>query len=107
MIARFGGRCHVCSRRYPAETRIEADSDGRWVHEGCLRDEAFGDLLDAYRRGIAVGKERASARLLDEALLRRAVALAHPDRHPDERADEANEVTGRLLELLAEARRPG
>lgn len=100
MIARFAGRCHVCARRYPAETRIEADRDGRWVHEDCLRDEVH----EAYLRGITIGRRVTSARLLDEALLRRVVALAHPDRHPDERADEANEVTGRLLELLAEAR---
>jgi hypothetical protein len=38
-------------------------------------------------------------------LLKSAIALCHPDRHPPERARIANAVTAALLELLAAARR--
>lgn len=42
---------------------------------------------------------------IDERLLRDAIALCHPDRHPPERARIANAVTAALLELLNAARR--
>lgn len=42
---------------------------------------------------------------LDPRLLRDAIALCHPDRHPPERAKTANAVTAALLELLQQSRR--
>jgi hypothetical protein len=41
---------------------------------------------------------------LDARLLRDAISLTHPDRHPPERARTANAVTAALLELLNAAR---
>ena len=35
----------------------------------------------------------------DDAVLRDAIALCHPDRHPPERAEQANRVTAVLLAL--------
>jgi hypothetical protein len=45
--------------------------------------------------------------VLDVRLLRDAIALCHPDRHPPERARTANAVTAALLELLRDARGAG
>ena len=44
---------------------------------------------------------------LDPRLLRDAIQLTHPDRHPAERSRTANAVTAALLEMLRqqEARR--
>ena len=42
---------------------------------------------------------------LDPRLLRDAISLTHPDRHPPERAKTANAVTAALLELLQQTRR--
>ncbi len=36
---------------------------------------------------------------LDRQLLSDAVALCHPDRHPDERRQLANATTAKLIEL--------
>jgi hypothetical protein len=44
---------------------------------------------------------------LDPRLLRDAIALTHPDRHPPERARTANAVTAALLELLNQQRKAG
>jgi hypothetical protein len=41
---------------------------------------------------------------LDPRLLRDAIALCHPDRHPPERSKTANAVTAALLDLLKAAR---
>jgi hypothetical protein len=40
---------------------------------------------------------------LEEDLLRGAIALTHPDRHPVERRDEATRITQRLLEARRRA----
>jgi hypothetical protein len=45
--------------------------------------------------------------VLDPHLLRDAIGLCHPDRHPPERAKTANAVTAALLELLQTARQKG
>jgi hypothetical protein len=37
--------------------------------------------------------------------LKSAIALCHPDRHPPERADLCNRVTGALLEALKAVRK--
>jgi hypothetical protein len=42
---------------------------------------------------------------LDSRLLRDAIQLTHPDRHPPERARAANAVTAALLELLHDQRK--
>jgi hypothetical protein len=42
---------------------------------------------------------------LDVRLLRDAISLCHPDRHPPERFKTANAVTAALIELLNAARR--
>ena len=44
------------------------------------------------------------ASLLDAATLRAAVALAHPDRHPPERQEQATRVTQALLDALRAVR---
>jgi hypothetical protein len=44
---------------------------------------------------------------LDPRLLRNAIALCHPDRHPPERFKVATSVTAALLELLQTVRKRG
>jgi hypothetical protein len=44
--------------------------------------------------------------LADAELLRGAIALTHPDRHPPERQELANRITAGLLDLLKKAGRP-
>ena len=53
----------------------------------------------AYLRGYNAGAADAMPEV-EVALLREAIKLTHPDRHPRERADQANRVTARLLEML-------
>lgn len=53
-------------------------------------DAGFTDGLAAGRRG-----PRESA-----DFIRTAVLLCHPDRHPPERFEIANQITARLLEML-------
>ena len=55
--------------------------------------------LTGYRDGLR------AAGIPTPDLLKRTVALAHPDRHPPDRAQEANQVTAALLDLLEQARR--
>jgi hypothetical protein len=53
-----------------------------------------------YAHGLIDGQRDHPA--LDRDLISRAVRLTHPDRHPRERAAEANAITAALLELRAE-----
>lgn len=39
-------------------------------------------------------------------VLRQAITLTHPDRHPPERREQATRTTQELLELLARGERP-
>jgi hypothetical protein len=74
-------RCWACWR---------ADRDAK------ARDTGYAE---GYRAGLA-----AAAPALDGALLADLVALAHPDRHPPERAALAHRATVALLALRSETR---
>jgi hypothetical protein len=59
---------------------------------------------EAWRSGFGLGYQRGHADGVDEAepllppkLLDAAIALCHPDRHPEERSRQANAVTADLL----------
>ena len=78
--------------------------------EDSKRAQAAFDV--GYRKGYADGRnaaewEAGGMPALPSELLRRAVRLCHPDRHPPERADVANAVTAELLGLLGESRPAG
>ena len=75
----------------------------------CWRDEKkrksveqAGDALAAaalaYRRGKADGEAAAA---MDAEFIQSLIVLCHPDRHPTERAAQANAATARLLALRA------
>jgi hypothetical protein len=92
-------------------------SDGAWQRlcwpcwrERKEREERADNANDlgyqqGYSRGYADGKRdytlvnNCHQPALDGHLLRRIVLLTHPDRHPQERFVEANEVTRELLAL--------
>lgn len=68
-----------------------------WKHQAAQRSDARGG-----HRGAHV--ERSAARPeLDEDVLRAAIALTHPDRHPVERRAEATRITQQLLEARRRA----
>ncbi len=50
-------------------------------------------------------QQRAPELHLDEQTLREAVALCHPDRHPESRQEQATRVTQALLGALEATRR--
>jgi hypothetical protein len=67
----------------------------------CWRERRDAKRDDAaYERGYSDGFRAGSevTKTLDADLLKRTIALTHPDRHAD-RFAEANEVTARLLNL--------
>jgi hypothetical protein len=82
-----------------------AKRDGRAHHDDSARPRTYADgWRDGFRAGEAAARQAGSRRggsELDADLLRDAVALTHPDRHPIERADAANRVTAALLQLRA------
>jgi hypothetical protein len=85
---------------------MEFDAKGTWQKRcwRCWRDDRDKEeWTKAYSIGFGKGREAGGGGLDDETL-RTAIALCHPDRHPPERAAEANEVTAALLRLR-EARR--
>ncbi len=102
-------RCLTCGARFEAR--------GAWQKKcwECWRRARAQDLYDdgyeaGYRNGLRAGLRASRSRPPAVGppapeLLRAAVALCHPDRHPPERAPEANRVTAELIELLEEARR--
>lgn len=52
-----------------------------------------------YEAGVAARRPATiGVPCLDPKLVRDAVALCHPDRHPAERAAQANRVTAKMLE---------
>ena len=61
-------------------------------------------LAGAWDAGWAAGYSAAPTSALGTNLLRDLVLLAHPDRHPPERAALANRATAALLDLLARER---
>jgi hypothetical protein len=72
-------RCQTCGTTF----------DGEWWQRRCWpcwREPRDGEERKAaYRRGYAEGFAAAAQPPLDGELVRRAVALTHPDRHPAER----------------------
>lgn len=63
---------------------------------------------DCWRRTSNAGRPRLveeAPAFTVESLLRDCVRLTHPDLHPPERFELANQTTSRLLELLDQARR--
>ena len=81
----------------------------------CWRAQKDLEALEkAFRQGFdegyrAAARDHGRARFqrpqptaFDGELLRRAISLCHPDRHPPERAGEANAVTAELLALRSD-----
>lgn len=93
-------RCWPCWR----EANPERSTSGR--SSEAQRDaeaKARAAGYDAgYSRGLEDGKKLAQLERLTVTakLIRDAVTLCHPDRHPPERASLANRVTANLLSLL-------
>lgn len=91
--------CQSCGTTYDGE---------RWqkVCWTCWRKRKDADDADrAYQRGYAAGHAaaaRAASPRLDGDLLKAIIALCHPDRHPAERAADANAVTALLLNMREE-----
>lgn len=115
-------RCLDCFKRMKREQGQREQStwqddarrrQGRDPTEGYVR-QAHRLVQDAYLAGKHAAEQIAFDRGydagysealdtkpdLDAELLRAAVALTHPDRHPAERFEAANNVTSRLLELF-------
>jgi hypothetical protein len=101
--------CTRCRERFEAKGnwqklcwpcwREERDGEER---DGEERDKIFAvGFADGYVTGLLDGRRGG----LDESTLRAAIVLCHPDRHPPERAAEANRITAALLELREEATR--
>jgi hypothetical protein len=72
----------------------------------CWRADREEDLRrDGYHSGYAHGRNTTTQVALTDDLLRDAVKLTHPDRHPPERQALANRVTAALLDLLKTGKR--
>jgi len=101
--------------RWCADCGADFDARGTWQRFcwSCWRRQEDRKLeRGAYDRGYEHGyrdgsavRARAHFRPLDAGLLRDLIQLAHPDRHPVERAPIANRATAALLELLERERR--
>ena len=89
------GRCWAC-RLEERDERDERDREEAWKQG---YDHGY---LAGHRDGHRDG--RADRPQLDADLLDRAIRLCHPDRHPVERADEANATTSALLNLRDKGR---
>lgn len=83
--------CWTCWREQRDEKALKAAWERGYDH----------GYAHGYRDGSA-DQPRALAGVARD-LLDQAVRLTHPDRHPAERAAEANAVTARLLELRERA----
>jgi hypothetical protein len=92
-------RCATCRQPFDGE----AWQRECWACWRTAKDRRVGE--QERHRGYAVGyRDGQASSVIDQELLVRAIALCHPDRHPAERAAEANHVCGELLKLRA--RRP-
>jgi hypothetical protein len=90
-------RCRDCGTRFVGEAWQRLC----WSCWREQKDEQRSE--DTYDQGFADGfataRRTAAAPSLDPDLLAHAIRLCHPDRHPAERAAEANAVTAQLLAL--------
>jgi hypothetical protein len=82
--------CKQCGERFEAK--------GSW-QKLCWRCWRADRAREVYNEGYRNGYEQGQRNGLADATVRAAVTLCHPDRHPPERAAEANRVTAALLEL--------
>ncbi len=82
--------------RYCTDCHKPFQANGEWQRRcwTCWRSDQYQQALaDAYQRGLAAAKP------IDPQLLRKAITLCHPDRHPPERAELATRVTAELMAL--------
>jgi hypothetical protein len=94
-------RCDSCCATFDGE-RWQKYCSTCW-RERRRVDELAGEYHRGFLAGIAAAQRVDRPQVLRDDLLRRVIALCHPDRHPPERAAEANAITAELLELRAEA----
>jgi hypothetical protein len=89
--------CESCARPFAPKGSWQRLCWECWHRRRELDDQAFAAGYDAgYADGLG---RRHRPTELDPALVGRIVRLTHPDRHPPERAVEANEVTAVLLNI--------
>jgi hypothetical protein len=92
--------------------RCGAQFDGEHWQRLCWpcwrRERGRSEPADAYQRGYQLGYRDGCAAVqcagLTDDLIASAIQLAHPDRHPPERAALANAVTAQLLALRGDHR---
>lgn len=97
-------RCADCGSAFDAAGTWQRCCRRCWRHR---KDrDAARRVTDAYRRGYDAGRADAqpATPMLEPDLLRAALVLCHPDRHPAERADQAHRATIALLDLRSRAR---
>lgn len=69
------------------------------------RQRRRGDpVQDIFNRGFLAGRDAAGRICIDDATLKAAIALTHPDRQPSERQAEAGRVTAALNAARERAR---
>jgi hypothetical protein len=87
-------RCRTCGVRFEGQHWQRQCTD---CYKAAKREEADRAFTEAY----LLGAREAFKHWDDQVrpLLKRAVRLCHPDRHPTERFDEANSLTVDLLAL--------
>jgi hypothetical protein len=90
-------RCSDCDRPFQPARSFHRKCWSCWK---AGQDQAVED--QAYRRGYADGyqdarKDQPTSNGDDTALVKAAVRLTHPDRHPPERQAEATRTTQELL----------
>jgi predicted nucleic acid-binding Zn-ribbon protein len=95
-------RCATCGDYFNATEKWQRRCWSCWRHK--RDDQERQDAYDSgYLAGYAAAQRRATAHpttpQLDSDLIRDLIALCHPDRHPNERAEQANRATARLIEL--------
>ena len=84
--------CVDCGERFDGE-------DWKRRCLACWKAWKEGQVYEeGYAAGYAAGREIYGPALSPD-LIRGAIALCHPDRHPPERAELANATTAQLIEL--------
>jgi hypothetical protein len=92
-------RCSTCGRSFRAEGDWQKLCWTCWRRENPTKSKP---PPRAPRERIVI---REVPTLTDEKLIRDCVRLTHPDLHPPERFQFANDTTARLLALLERTRR--